>query len=95
MLPYSPPAFARVADAIVGESGNVTVILHATVAEAQAESSRLNQVRALAWNEPLLFHPKTVVDCTGEATAAALAGANVGKRRRRPGARSGFRFGKC
>ncbi len=77
VLPYSPPAFASVADAIVRESGNVTLVLHATVAEAQAEGPRLNQVRALAWNEPLLFHPNTVVDCTGEATAAALAGANT------------------
>jgi hypothetical protein len=76
VLPYHPPDFARVADEIVGESKNVTVILHATVAEAHAENRRLNQVRALAWNEPLLFNPKTIVDCTGEATAAALAGAN-------------------
>ena len=77
VLPYSPPTFARVADAIVSESGNVTVILHATVAEARAENRRMNQVRALAWNEPLNFHPKAVVDCTGEATAAALAGASA------------------
>jgi hypothetical protein len=77
VLPYSPPTFARVADALVGESGNVTVVLHATVGEAQADGSRLNQVRALAWNEPLTFRPNTVVDCTGEATAAALAGANA------------------
>ena len=62
---------------VVSESENVTVVLHATVAEAQAEGSRLNQVRALAWNEPLLFHPNAVVDCTGEATAAALAGADA------------------
>jgi len=77
VLPYPPPAFARVADAVVSESKNVTVILHATVAEAQAEGSQLSQVRALVWNEPLVFHPDTVVDCTGEATAAALAGANA------------------
>ena len=76
VLPYPPPAFARVADALVTESKNVTVILHATVAEAQAEGSRLNQVRALAWNEPVVLHPNAVVDCTGEATAAVLAGAN-------------------
>jgi hypothetical protein len=76
VLPYSPPAFARVADAVVGESGNVQLILHATVAEARAENSRVNLVRALAWNEPLNLFPKTVVDCTGEATAAAMAGAN-------------------
>ena len=77
VLPYPPPAFAHVADALVSESKNVTVTLHATVAEVQAEGPRLNEVRALAWNEPLLFRPKAVVDCTGEATAAALAGANA------------------
>jgi hypothetical protein len=77
VLPYPPAAFARVADAVVNESGNITAVLHATVAEAQAEGSRLSQVRALAWNEPLLFRPTAVVDCTGEATAAALAGANA------------------
>jgi hypothetical protein len=76
VLPYSPPDVARVADAMVGESGNVKLILHATVAEARAENARMNSVRALAWNEPLDFSPKAVVDCTGEATAAALAGAN-------------------
>ncbi len=77
VLPYAPPDFARVADTVVGETGNVTLILHATVAEARAENSRINEVRALAWNEPLLFRPATVVDCTGEATAAALAGAKA------------------
>ena len=76
VLPYHPPDFARVADEIVGECKNVTVVLHATVAGASAENHRLNQIRALAWNEPLIFSPKAVVDCTGEATAAALAGAN-------------------
>ena len=77
VLPYPPPAFSSVADAVVGESGNITVVLHATVSEAQAGGSRLSQVRALAWNEPLLFRPNMVVDCTGEATAAALAGASA------------------
>ena len=77
VLPYHPPDFARVADAIVGESKNVTVILHATVAEAHVESRRLSRVRALAWNEPLVFQPGVVVDCTGEATAAVLAGAGA------------------
>ena len=77
VLPYSPPAFARVADAIVSASGNINVILHSTVAAARSEGARINEVRALAWNEPLVFEPKTIVDCTGEATSAALAGASV------------------
>jgi hypothetical protein len=76
VLPYFPPDFACVADAVVGGSKNVQLILHATVAEARAEYSRVSEVCALAWNEPLRLRPKAVVDCTGEATAAALAGAN-------------------
>lgn len=76
VLPYHPPDFARTADAIVSESKNISVILHATVTDAGTEKKRLNLVRALAWNEPLQFNPKTIVDCTGEATAAALAGAD-------------------
>jgi hypothetical protein len=75
VLPYFPPDFARAADAIIHETKNVALILHATVAETKTEDSQLKEIRALAWNEPLLFHPKAVVDCTGEATAAALGGA--------------------
>ena len=77
VLPYSTNAFARVADAIVSESGDVTPVLHATAAAAQTEGRRLVEVRALAWNEPLIVRAGTVVDCSGEATAAALAGAGV------------------
>jgi hypothetical protein len=77
VLPYRPSDFARVADAIVGETKNVTVTLHATVTEAQAQNRRLHEVQALAWNEPVSFRPAAVVDCTGEATAAALAGAGA------------------
>ena len=77
VLPYSPPAFARVADELVGRCGNITVILHATVTEVRVEERRLNQIRALVWNAPLLFSAAAVVDCTGEATAAALAGAGA------------------
>jgi hypothetical protein len=79
VLPCPPPAFARVADATVSESGNVTLVLHATVADAQTEHSRITKVQALAWNEPLVVCPGTVVDCSGEATAAALAGAGIEK----------------
>jgi FAD dependent oxidoreductase len=77
VLPFPIPAFASVADAVIGESGNITVVLHATVAEAQAKGPCLVEVRALAWNQPLVVCPRAVVDCSGEATAAALAGAGV------------------
>jgi hypothetical protein len=77
VLPYPPPVFASVADTLVSECKNVSVMLHATVSEAQAEGPRLVEVRALAWNEPVALRPRAVVDCSGEATAAALAGAAV------------------
>jgi len=75
-LPYSPPDFARVADSFVRETNNAKLILHATVGVVRAENSKVISVRALAWNEPVEIFPQAVVDCTGEATAAALAGAN-------------------
>lgn len=75
VLPYFPPDFARVADEIIAETRSVQLILHATVAEVRAENPRIREIRALAWNEPLLFRPAAVVDCTGEATVAALGGA--------------------
>lgn len=76
VLPYSPPDFARVADAIIGETKNVQLILHATVGDVRAENSKIISVRALAWNEPVEIFPQAIVDSTGEATTAVLAGAN-------------------
>jgi hypothetical protein len=77
VLPFSVATFARVADQVVSESGDVTVVLHATVSEAVVEHGRLIRVRALAWNEPLVVCPGIVVDCSGEATASTLAGSDV------------------
>ena len=77
VLPCSPAGFAHAADAVVSEAGNITLGLHTTVAEARVEGPRLVELRALAWNEPLRVRPRAVVDCSGEATAAALAGVSV------------------
>jgi len=77
VLPFSTTAFARVADAVVSESRSVAVARHATAAEVQTEGARLIEVAGLAWNQPLRVRPRTIVDCTGEATIAALAGAEV------------------
>jgi hypothetical protein len=77
VLPFQVAAFARVADQTVSESGDVTVVLHTTVSEAVADGRRVIRVRALAWNEPLVVCPSMVVDCSGEATVAALAGADI------------------
>jgi hypothetical protein len=77
VLPFPIPVFGSVADALLSECENVTVALHVTVAGAQADGSRVVQVHGLAWNEPLLLRPAMVVDSSGEATVAGLAGAAV------------------
>lgn len=76
-LPSPPEAFARVADLVVSEAGDVTLVVHATVVKVRTEGSRVVEVEALAWNQPLVIVPRAVVDCSGEATVAALAGATV------------------
>jgi len=74
VLPFPIPTFQCVADSILDECKNVTVMLHVTVAEARAEGSRLVQVQGLAWNEPFVLRAAAVVDATGEATVASLGG---------------------
>jgi len=76
-LPFPAPVLAGVSDAIISECENVTVALHTTVADVRGEGVRVAQVRALAWNEPLSLQPASVVDASGEATVARLAGAPV------------------
>lgn len=75
ILPYFPPAFAHIADSLIRETKNIDVILHATVCDACSQHGRVESVTAFAWNDRLLFQPAAVVDCTGEASVAALAGA--------------------
>jgi hypothetical protein len=77
VLPFSIPGFGSAADGVLSESGNITVVLHATVAGATTEGARVVQSHALAWNQPLTLRPAVVVDSSGEATVAALAGATV------------------
>jgi len=76
-LPFRVTVFGHLVDAFLKECANVTVALHTTVAGVETEGSRVVEVRALAWNQPLLVRLAAVVDCTGEATAAFLAGAAV------------------
>ena len=77
VLPFSTPVFGAVADAVLRESGAVTLALHTTVSEVRTEGPRVVEVRSLAWNESLGVRPRVVVDCTGEATVAGLAGAGI------------------
>jgi len=74
VLPFQPWSFERVADGVLAEAGNITLVLHATVADVSVEGRRIDRIRALAWNELLTITPRCIVDCSGEATAVFLAG---------------------
>jgi hypothetical protein len=75
VLPFRHAAFAGTADSFVSQAGNVEVVLHATLADVTGDAGYIREVRVLAWNDRLVINPQYVVDATGEATVAALAGA--------------------
>ena len=75
VLPCPPRAFERAAQGVAGEDRNITLGLHATVTGVRREGDTIGAVTALVWNELVTAYPRCVVDCTGEATVAALAGA--------------------
>lgn len=74
VLPYSPWTFMRLADDLVRETPNLDLLYHATLTRVEVEGDRVARAQALAWNTFITLRPASVVDCTGEATAAALAG---------------------
>lgn len=74
VLPCPGPLFSRTCDALLAASASVTLILHATVHGAHVTSGKCERIDLLAWNEPLVVKPQAVIDCTGEATTALLAG---------------------
>ena len=75
-LPYEPFAFRRLADVIVSEEG-IDLYLHTTMAGVDTQAGSVKSVHALAWDKPITIYPKSVVDCSGEATVAALAGGHT------------------
>lgn len=75
VLPCTPGDFERVAQNLIDETGSIKVLLRTTLHSLQTENGRVTQVHAHAPNGPLTFHPHCLVDATGEAAAAALAGA--------------------
>jgi len=72
VLPFQPWAFERVTDTMLAESRDITLALHATAADVSVEARQVLRVRALVWNEPVMILPRSVVDCTGEATIVHL-----------------------
>ncbi|GAB4335607.1 MAG: FAD-dependent oxidoreductase [Desulfobulbaceae bacterium] len=73
VLPCAPWRMVRLADRLVREE-KIGVLLHACISTVVCENTRVVEVRGMAWDRPVVIRPASVVDCTGEANLAALAG---------------------
>ncbi len=72
VLPHQPAAFARLADEMVGEVDHLEVCLHTEIIAARPD---LGEVEVITRGTRRLVKPRAVVDATGDAALAALAGA--------------------
>jgi hypothetical protein len=77
ILPHTSWAFERVADAYVEEHPQIELALLGVAHTAHTDGRLVTRVDALVWNQAVSFAPRAVIDCTGEATAATLAGAET------------------
>lgn len=76
VLPYDTWRFQLLAEAVVCETERVEPVFHSVVTSVVADGVRVVEVEAFAWNRLVRFRPRVVVDCTGEASVVALAGAD-------------------
>ena len=72
-LPYTPFAFRTVADRIINRD-RIDLYLHTTMTDVRVNDDLIKTIQALVWDKQVTFYPKSVIDCSGEATVTALAG---------------------
>lgn len=72
VLPHQPAGFARLADEIVLETGNLEVLLHSEVIAVRDGGA---EVEISTRGARRTVKPRALVDTTGDGTLAALAGA--------------------
>jgi hypothetical protein len=75
VLPYTPFAFACLADEIAAAEPNLDVRLHAYLAGVEAGPGRIESLRIATWERTVDVGARVVVDATGDAVVAHRAGA--------------------
>jgi hypothetical protein len=75
VLPYTPFAFACLADELVASTPGLDVYLHAYLAGATSSRDRIEALRVVTWERTLELEPTVVIDTSGDAVVARLAGA--------------------
>ncbi len=75
-LPYHPFVFKTVCDDFLQKSG-VEVYLHTTISSCVKSSNSIQSISALAFDRQVVFKPKAIVDCSGEAIVSQLAALSI------------------
>ena len=75
VLPYTPFAFACLADELVTAVGALDVYLHAYLVGVDAGPDRIEALRIATWERSLELRARVVVDTSGDAVVARQAGA--------------------
>ena len=75
VLPYTPFAFACLADELTTTAQGLDVYLHSFVTGLDAAAGRIDCVRVATWERALALATRVVVDASGDAVVSHLAGA--------------------
>jgi hypothetical protein len=74
VLPYTPFAFACLADELTASASPLDVYLHAFVTGLETGAGRVEAVRVAMWERVVELASRVVVDASGDAVVAHLAG---------------------
>lgn len=75
VLPYTPFAFACLADELTASAPQLDVYLHAYLVGLESAARRVETLRVATWERQLELRARAVVDASGDAVVAHQAGA--------------------
>ena len=75
VLPYTPFAFACLADELTTKASSLDVYLHTFLTALESSARRIDALRVATWERVVELRPRAVVDASGDAAATHLAGA--------------------
>jgi hypothetical protein len=76
VLPHEPAALAALSDQMTNSTPHLTMLLHTALAGVEISGKRIQSVRLIAHGRTWEVPVHTLIDASGDAEAAALAGAD-------------------
>src|SRR3989454_3451305 len=74
VLPYTPFAFASLADELTASARQLDVYLHALLVRLDTGPGRIERVRIATWERQVELTARAIVDASGDAVVAHLTG---------------------